>query len=330
VINKKIKYEKKYVSEYKKHLCQHQTLQTTSENEPDPESESEPEPEPESEQVMKHPRWSFTNSNYDPSSKYRFNISHKISPDIEDITPNSSGDKVASRVSSAGEYESVETYLYGLNEIHIRMIAKYYNIFYENSFITYLLDTKNIVNNAKNILFKWLYGNIDEYIYKYPTQTNNKQQHQHQKSIKNSHINLYSGRRAEGLPITNSEGDRRSPEEYGLGCLRTPEAFKVDALRASDPRASYHERDIHLSGLMPRIEVKSAFQPTNRILTTENPTMVVAVARQPTKLRSINESVPSDKITLSQRIYRIFSNMWRCFSIIIYFCWLITIRIFSG
>jgi hypothetical protein len=42
----------------------------------------------------------------------------------------------------------------------------------------------------------------------------------------------------------------------GLGCLRTPEAFKVDALRASDPRASYQERDIHLSGLVPRIEVK--------------------------------------------------------------------------
>ena len=266
---------------------------------------------------MKHPRWSFTNSIYDPSSKYRFNISHKISPDIEYITPTSLRAPkvhkgcdpqrgVTDRVSSAGgfqpplpnssgdhkspselpeklviggqhvfnddEYESVETYLYGLNEIHIRMIAKYYNIFYENSFITYLLDTNNIVNNAKNILFKWLYGNIDEYIYKYPTQTNNKQQHQYQKSIKNS----------------------------------------------------------HLSGLMPRIEVKSTFQPTNRILTTENPTMVVAVARQPNKLRSINESVPSDKITLSQRIYRIFSNMWRCFSIIIYFCWLITIRIFSG
>jgi hypothetical protein len=49
----------------------------------------------------------------------------------------------------------------------------------------------------------------------------------------------------------------------GLGCLRTPEAFKVDALRASDPRASYHERDIHLSGLMPRIEVKDADADTD-------------------------------------------------------------------
>jgi hypothetical protein len=271
VINKKIKYEKKYINEFKKHLCQHQTLQTTSENEPEPEPESEPEPE----QLVKHARRSFTNSIYDSSSKYRINIRHKISPDIEDIPSSSSGDHTSpselpdklviggQHVFNDDEYESVETYLYGLNEIHIRMIAKYYNIFYVNSFITYLLDTKNTVNNAKNILLKWLYGNIDEYIYKHPTQINNKQQHQYQKTIKNSHV-------------------------------------------------------------------KSAFQPTNRILTTENPTMVVAVTRQPNKLRSINESVPSDKITLSKRIYRIFSNMWRCFSIIMYFCWLITIRIFSG
>jgi hypothetical protein len=70
-------------------------------------------------------------------------------------------------VSATNDYdhESAETYLYGLSNMHIKMIARYYNIFYKDTFITYVLSSDHTVSKRKNILLKWISGHIDEYIY---------------------------------------------------------------------------------------------------------------------------------------------------------------------
>jgi len=164
-INQKIHFEKKYIREHKKYLLQDKQIHNTSE-------------------PVISKRWlgahgtcslfttnsdgrfangrvgAFINLITDSTNNFSFRIGRKITPELDDINI------IEKNTSNDTEHESVESYLIGLSENRIRIIARYYNIYYKNAFITYVLNGDDIVNNEKNILLVWLYEYIDEYIYK--------------------------------------------------------------------------------------------------------------------------------------------------------------------
>jgi len=205
-------------------------------------------------------------------------------------------------ISTNEEYEYIEEYLYGLSLEHIRMIVKYYNIYFKNLLITKLLNNRNNTHIQQMIMLKWLYGYIDSYIHNESTDLNNIKKKQ---KMLEKYMN-----------------QQLKPNSYILSHLSSDDILRLNAagsgarLRPSlvDPSSSF-------------VELSFLFETTSR--PSVKPSNSPGDRRSPSEFET-NKSFPSDKITISQRIYRLLSKSWKCFSTIILYFWVFTIRICMG